>query len=156
MKKSGPGDVKNNDSSLSSLETVGAFLQGERLQRGIALEEVAEATGISTTVLAALEDDNRKRLPAAVYTKAFYRKYAAFLALDPEELLGRYQNTAPDLQKEGSRINFGTGITLKGQEETRFGGLLRRLFLPLVILAAGVLLYWLYKKYLAGYSPFGL
>lgn len=156
MKKSGPGDMKNNDSPLSSLETVGAFLRGERLQRGIALEEVAEATGISTTVLAALEDDNRERLPAAVYTRAFYRKYAAFLALDPEDVLGRYQNAAQDMQKEGSTVNFGTGITLKGHEENRFGGLLRRLFLPLVILAAGALLYWLYKKYLAGYGPFGL
>ena len=155
MKKSGPGDMKNNDSPPSSSETVGAFLHGERLQRGIALEEVAEATGISTTVLAALEDDDRERLPAAVYTRAFYRKYAAFLALDPEEILGRYQKAARDPQEEGSRVNFGTGIILKGQEENRFGGLLRRLFLPLVILAAGALLYWLYKKYLAGYNPFG-
>ena len=147
--------MKNSDSPSFSVETVGAFLQQERLQRGIALEEVAEATGISTTVLAALEDDDRERLPAAVYTKAFYRKYAAFLALDPEELLGRDENATQDLQKEGSKVNFGTGITLRGQEERPFTGLLRRLFLLLVILAAGALLYWLYKKYLIGYSFFG-
>lgn len=147
--------MKNSDSPPFSLETVGAFLQQERLQRGIALEEVAEATGISTAVLAALEDDDRERLPAAVYTKAFYRKYAAFLALDPVEILGPDQNATQDLQKEGSKVKFGTGITLRGQEERPFAGLLRRMFLPLVILAAGALLYWLYKKYLVGYNFFG-
>lgn len=147
--------MKTNDSVPAPLGTAGTFLKEERLQRGIALEEVAGATGISTTVLAALEGDDLERLPAAVYTRAFYKKYAAFLALDPEEVLGRYQNEPQDLQKKGSRIDLGSGITLKGQEENRLVGLRRRLLLPLVIFAAGALLYWLYKKYSAGYNPLG-
>jgi cytoskeletal protein RodZ len=147
--------MKSRDFRPGSTETVGAFLQAERQQRGITLEEVAEGTGISAAVLSTLEEDDRERLPAEVYTRAFYRKYAVFLALDPGELLTRYQPKPQVLKKEGSRANFSTSITLKGQEENRIAGLLRRLFLPLVFLAAGGLLYWLYKKYLAAYNPFG-
>ena len=147
--------MKDDSTRPGSPETVGAFLQVERLQRGIALTEVAEATGISTAVLAALEEDDRERLPAEVYTRAFCRKYATFLALDPDELLSRYQPRPKKPKKEGAGLNFSTGITLKGHEENRFTSLLQRLLPLLVFLAAAGLLYWLYKKYLAPYNPFG-
>ena len=147
--------MKGGRTGPGSPETVGAFLQQERLRRGIALAEVAEATGISTGVLAALEDDDRERLPAEVYTRAFYGKYAAFLALDPEKVLGRYQPQPQGPKKEGGGVKFSTGITLKGHEENRFAGLFQRLLPPFVFLAAGILLYWLYRKYLAPYNPFG-
>ena len=147
--------MKDESTRPGSPETVGAFLLEERQRRGIALAEVAEATGISTGVLAALENDDRERLPAEVYTRAFYRKYAAFLTLDPENVLGRYQPRPQGPKKEGGGVNFSTGITLKGHEENRFTGLFHRLLPPLVFLAACLLFYWLYKKYLASYKPFG-
>jgi len=123
--------------------------------RDIALEEVSESTGISTSVLEALENGDREKLPAEVYIKAFYKKYAEYLGLDPEEIHVKIQQPAQNLKKAGSRADFSTVITLKGQEENLFVAILRRLFLPITILVLGVLFYWIYKNYLAPYNPIG-
>ena len=123
--------------------------------RDIALEEVSESTGITTSVLQALENGDREKLPAEVYIKAFYKKYAEYLGLDTEEIQVKIQQPAQDLKKAGSRSDFSTVITLKGQEENLFVAILRRLFLPIIILLLGVLFYWLYKNYLTPYNPLG-
>jgi hypothetical protein len=44
---------------------------------------------------------------------------------------------------------------LKGQEDNLLAEILRRLFLPIIILVSGLLLYWIYKNYLAPYNPLG-
>lgn len=120
------------------------------------LQEVSEATGISTGVISALENEDRKQLPAEVYIKAFYKKYAVFLGADPEEILARYQQQTTSPKKAGKRYGLSTVITLKDHGENLFVEIMRRLFLPLAILLLGVLLYWLYKNYLTPYNPFSV
>jgi cytoskeletal protein RodZ len=66
-------------------------LQERRISLNIGLEEVSEATGISSGVLKTLENDDREQFPAEVYVKAFYKKYVEFLGLDPEVILSAYQ-----------------------------------------------------------------
>jgi cytoskeleton protein RodZ len=119
------------------------------------LEEVSEATGISKTVLQALENDDREKLPAEVYVKAFHKKYAECLGLNPEDINAKYHQQGQNLKKIGGKYHFSTVITLKGKEENLFSEILRRLFLPLSILVLGVLLFWLYKNYLAPTNQIG-
>ena len=147
--------MKNDDARLGASESIGAYLRDKRISRAIALEEVAEVTGISTAVLHALENEDSEHLPAEVYIKAFQKKYADYLGLDSEEIYSKYQQQAKSLKEAGSRINFSTVIKLKGPEENLFAGLLRRLLLPVAILVSGVLLYWMYNNYLATYNPLG-
>ena len=128
-------------------------MQEKRISRNIALEEVAEATGISVGVLKTLESNDREKLPAEVYIKAFYKKYAKYLELDPEELLSAYQQQSQKQSKTGGRFHFATVITLKGQGESLFAEIARRLFMPIVVVLGGVLLYWIYNNYLAPYNP---
>ncbi|KPK28450.1 MAG: hypothetical protein AMJ61_02415 [Desulfobacterales bacterium SG8_35_2] len=116
---------------------------------------MSAATGISTMVLQALENDDRERLPAEVYIKAFYKKYAEYLGLDFEEVEAKYQQQAQSLKKVRRRFDFSTVITLKGHGGNIFTETLRRLFLPLVVLFLGILLYLIYMNYLAPYNPFG-
>ncbi|KPJ99787.1 MAG: hypothetical protein AMJ60_03740 [Desulfobacterales bacterium SG8_35] len=125
------------------------------MSRGIALEEVSDSTGISAAVLQALENEDREQLPAEVYVKAFYKKYAEYLGVDFEEIQVKYQQQTKSLKKTGQSSNFSTVITLKGQEENLLTEILRRLFLPLAILILGVLLYWIYKNYLTPFNPLG-
>ena len=93
-KRSGHGDKKNHDARKDSARTIGTYLRDKRMNRDIDREEVSAATGISSTVLGALENDDRDNLPAEVYVKAFYRKYAEYLDVDFEELQARYQQQA--------------------------------------------------------------
>ena len=123
------------------------------MSRNIGLEEVSEATGISAVVLKTLENDDWEQFPAEVYMKAFYRKYAKYLGLDPEEILSAYQQQSHIKRKKGRRFNFITVVKLKGRGESLFGEIARRLFVPIIVVLGGVLIYWIYNNYLALYSP---
>ncbi len=147
--------MKNPDARLSSSETIGAYLRDKRLSRNISLEEVAGATGITSTVLQALEKEEWDQLPAEVYVKGFYKKYAEYLGMDSSDIQAKYQQQTQGLKKIRSRAHFNTVITLKGQEENDFAGILRRAILPLAIVIIGALLYWIYKNYLSVYNPLG-
>lgn len=125
-------------------------MQENRLRRSIDLEEISEATGISTGILKALESDNREQFPAEVYTKGFYKKYAEFLGLNPDEILAAYQQKSNRPGKSRERSGFNPVITLKGQEENLIGDNVRKALLPIFIIIGCILLYWIYVNYLAG------
>ena len=155
QKRNGHDDIKNPDARLNPSETLGAYLRDKRLSRNVSLEEVSEATGITSTVLQALENEEREQLPAEVYVKAFYKKYAEHLGIDPSEVQAKYQEHTQGFNNIGKKAHFNTVITLKGQEENHFPEILRRALLPLAIIISGVLLYWIYKNYLSAYNPLG-
>ena len=121
--------------------------------RSIGLKEVSEATGISPAVLKILENNDREQFPAEVYVRAFYKKYARYLGLDPEEILAAYQQNSQKQNKSGGRFNSSSVVTLKGQEENLFAEIIRRLFIPITVVLGSVLLYWIYRNYLASYNP---
>jgi cytoskeleton protein RodZ len=153
--RNGHADMENQDAQMGTSVTIGAYLRDKRMSRDIALEEVSESTGISRAILKALENEDREQLPAEVYINAFYRKYAEYLGLNSEEIQTKYQLQAKSPKKVGRRFSSSTVMTLKGQETNLFAETLRRLFLPIIILVLGVLLYWIYKNYLAPYNPLG-
>jgi cytoskeletal protein RodZ len=156
QKRSGHGEKENHDARTGSAGTIGAYLRDKRMSRDINPEEVYAATGISSTVLHALENDDREQLPAEVYIKGFYKKYAEYLGVDFEDLQAKYQQQqAQSLKKPGRRFDFSTVITLRGQGENIFTETFRRLFLLLIILVLGFLLYWIYKNYLAPNNSLG-
>ena len=121
--------------------------------RSIGLEEVSEATGISQAVLKILENNDREQFPAEVYVRAFYKKYARYLGLDPEEILAVYQQNSPKQSKTGGRFNSSSVVTLKGQEENLFAEISRRFFIPIIVVLGSILLYWIYRNYPASYNP---
>jgi len=139
---------------LVSADAIGAYLRESRLSRNVELEEVSEATGISSGVLKILESDDREQFPADIYIKAFYRKYSAYLGLDPEEIISVYQQQPQGKRKKGSRFHFSTVVELKGEGESLLTEAVRRLFIPIIIALSGFFFYWLYNNYLAPFNPF--
>jgi len=128
------------------LDSVGPYLRAKRLSRNIELEEVSEATGISQEVLRTLEKEEKEYFPAEVYVMGFYKKYATYLDLDPEEILAAYQKHSHRPRKTWRRVNFNTLVKLKGQEANLFVEIARKLFKPGAIILLGILLYWLYRN----------
>jgi len=61
-----------------------------REEMGLTLADVFAKTRISMKNLAAMEQGDFAALPPPVYTKAFIRQYAAFLAIDSQPLFAKY------------------------------------------------------------------
>jgi cytoskeleton protein RodZ len=72
------------------VESFGARLKRERLQRKISLDDIAVATKIGTRFLTALEEDQFDQLPGGVFNKGFVRAYAHHLGLDENQTVADF------------------------------------------------------------------
>ena len=68
----------------------GRWLRRHREVRGIDLREIADSSKIGISYLRAFEDDRFDLLPAEIFAKGFLRQYAAYVGLDPEEVVNFY------------------------------------------------------------------
>ncbi len=86
----------------------GEKLRRERESRRITLDQIAEATKISSRNLRALEEENFGILPGGIFNKGFVRSYARFLGIDEEKAVADYLAAAgeklPVLKLEGGGI----------------------------------------------------
>ena len=65
---------------------IGSILEKRRLEKGLSLKEVEQATKIRTRYLEGLEQEDPTVLPDPVYARGFLKTYANFLGLDGERL----------------------------------------------------------------------
>lgn len=61
-----------------------------RSNRGVSLEQIAEATKISIRALKAIEGGDFKKLPGGIYNTNYIRQYAKAIDFDPATLLEYY------------------------------------------------------------------
>ena len=62
----------------------------EREKKGISLEEISNATKISSRMLLAIEEEQFDRLPGGVFNKGFIRAYAKHIGLNEEQAVEDY------------------------------------------------------------------
>ncbi len=72
--------------------TVGEFLRKTRTERGISLEQVAQATRVKLAYLQAIEQNEPSEMPSVVQARGFLRLYASFLDLPAQPLLYGWQS----------------------------------------------------------------
>ena len=77
--------------SSAPVTTLGEMLVTTREARGLTIEEASARTRISAKMLAHLENDRFGEFAADAYARGFLRSYGAFLGLDPQLLLERYE-----------------------------------------------------------------
>ncbi len=118
------------NSEPDSGQSLGQYLQRERLKKDQSVEEVCAATRIPPETLLALEAGNRGQLPVAVFTKGFVKIYAAHLGLNQADVLERFS-------KEWGNVRNTTPEILSGESmaETSPFFLSMRFFLLLVLIA---------------------
>lgn len=75
---------------LHGQETLGERMAVVRKEAGHTLDEAAAGTGIQVKYLAALEASDYASLPGPVYARAFLKRYAEFLTLNPELAMRRF------------------------------------------------------------------
>jgi len=71
---------------------IGAILEKKRLEKGLSLKEVEQATKIRTRYLKGLEREDPTALPDPVYARGFLKTYANFLGLDGEQLSREFRD----------------------------------------------------------------
>ncbi len=86
------GDEQNTFDSPDGGAKIGPVLEQARIERGLTLDDVEQATKIRKRYLAGLEREDYGVLPDAVYAQGFLKTYANYLGLDGEELSRQLKN----------------------------------------------------------------
>ncbi len=85
----------------------GPQLRRWRLQRGVEIEEIAEATKVNPLYLKFIEEERFEDMPAGVYVRGFLVSYANYLDLNPEQVvpdfMERFERTHAQSIKGGRR-----------------------------------------------------
>ena len=71
----------------------GSYLKHERELRGVPLDEIAQSTKISISLLRALEEGRFEDLPGEVFIKGFIRSYGQAIGSNVDELMAAYHET---------------------------------------------------------------
>jgi cytoskeletal protein RodZ len=85
---------------MAEMSGVGELLRSHRMNRGVALEQIADATRITVRQLEALEAEAFDELPGGVFRVSFVRQFARCIGADEEEavrLLKSQINTSVEL-----------------------------------------------------------
>lgn len=77
------------------MSDLGERLRTAREDKGVPLEEIAEATRIPLYYLRALEEETFDVFTCELHARGFLRIYAGFLGLDPNEILSLYGQQHP-------------------------------------------------------------
>ena len=79
---------------LARPEISGADLKEIRNELGVAIEKIHQETKIRLDYLNYIEENEREKLPAAVFIKGFVKAYLKSLCIEPvEEITARYMNS---------------------------------------------------------------
>ncbi len=83
-------EMNENVSGISQ-SAVGAQLKKVREQHNVSLQDVSDYLNIRKTILMAIEQGDRTKMPEAVYSVGFVKSYAQYLGLDTTLLVNRFK-----------------------------------------------------------------
>jgi cytoskeleton protein RodZ len=86
------------DGILDPVGEAGWYLELERVERGLSLDDVAAATGIHPVHIEAIENGDMTRMPERIEALELIAVYAHALGFDPEPLLNHYSAFLPATQ----------------------------------------------------------
>jgi len=115
--QAGAGNRRNNtvanNGMPSTIGDMGSMLRARREAMGATLAEAEVATRIRQKFLAALEADEWALLPGEVVGRGFLRNYAAYLGLEPTEILER-RRAIIDSRLASALSSTSAGVVLPG------------------------------------------
>jgi cytoskeletal protein RodZ len=78
------------------MNNISETLRRERLRQGLDLKQLSDSTKISARMLQAMEAGDLSKLPGGVFTRSFFKQYAAALGLDPSFVEAEVRELSPD------------------------------------------------------------
>jgi cytoskeletal protein RodZ len=122
------------------MASFGQYLKRERETRGVSLREISDSTRISLRYLEALETDSLEIIPRQFFVRAIIRSYAKAVGLDENQVLGKFDNKL----EFGEQLEYKASAVESAPARSGFPGWARALIVALVVITAGVLLYFLF------------
>ena len=102
------------------MQTIGDYLRREREARKISLSEVSQWTKVSRHYLEWLEKDEYEKIPQGPYLKGYISSYAAYIGINTQEALKRYDSS----QQDRTRAEELTYEIPKDKNKNRLNGIL--------------------------------
>lgn len=127
-------------------EAFGAWLRQHREVRGIELREIADSSKIGIAYLQAFEEERFDLLPAPVFAKGFLRQYAAYVGIDPEEVVNFYLSACLENSEDSESSPEPQGRP-QSSSSPRF------VVIALVLLAALAISFWAIGRFGVTPSP---
>jgi transcriptional regulator with XRE-family HTH domain len=82
-------DLASNRSDMTR-EAFGPNLRRIRIQRGIAMERIAQDTNIAQDLLEGLERNDFSEWPVGIFARAYVRQYAYAVGVDPDSTVDEF------------------------------------------------------------------
>jgi hypothetical protein len=76
--------------AIEAVQTLGQLITEARERRGITREQAASQACLPAYYVKMIENGNYDAIPDQLYLVPFFRRYAAFLALDAQEMMSRF------------------------------------------------------------------
>lgn len=137
------------------MSSIGERLRAARVQSGLSLDDLAQATKINRHYLEAIEQGSVPNLPQTYY-RAFLKSYAQRVGVDPEEILRDHtaeiraiENTTPDAPVPvASPVPSAPPARENIKPQSAEPHSSRRLFavLAVLVIGFGVSIFWLRKE----------
>jgi cytoskeleton protein RodZ len=97
----------------------GTHLREAREKRGVSLRQIATSTRISIRTLEALENNEIKKLPGGIFSRAFVRSYAQEIGLDPDEAVREFVHQFPLEHVTAGTKSANDRVVASGEEGVR-------------------------------------
>jgi cytoskeleton protein RodZ len=97
----------------------GTHLREAREKRGVSLRQIATSTRISLRTLEALENNEIKKLPGGIFSRAFVRSYAQEIGLDPDETVREFVHQFPLEHVTAGTKSANDRVVATGEEGVR-------------------------------------
>jgi transcriptional regulator with XRE-family HTH domain len=85
-------------------DAFGPNLRRIRLERGISLKQLAEATKVPEDLWAAFERNDVSRWPAGIFARAYVRQYACAIGVDPDSTVDEFCRWYPQGDRRAERL----------------------------------------------------
>jgi transcriptional regulator with XRE-family HTH domain len=89
---------------MSEREEFGPKLRRMRTQRGITIEQIAQATKVGKDLWSGLERNDLSRWPSGIYARAYVRAYAVEVGMDPEATVDEFCRSFPAGDRRAGRV----------------------------------------------------
>ena len=97
----------------------GTHLREAREKRGVSLRQIATTTRISLSTLEALENNEIKKLPGGIFSRAFVRWYAQEIGLDPDDAVREFVQQFPLEHVTAGTKSANDRVVASGEEGVR-------------------------------------
>jgi cytoskeleton protein RodZ len=97
----------------------GTHLREARERRGVSLRQIATSTRISIGTLEALENNDIKKLPGGIFSRAFVRSYAQEIGIDPDEAVREFVHQFPLEHVTAGTKSANDSVVAHGEEGVR-------------------------------------